>query len=154
VCLSQLADGASWSLVFSANQALLTSLVFVLALRFGTGGVSPADLVLVGIAGAGVAGWFIADAPDVATACVVVADLIGVAMMVPKTWRDPGSETLSTFALASVAGAMAAGSVAALDAALLLYPVYYCAANAAIAFLIVRRRAVLRPVPLRFDVKR
>src|SRR5512132_102906 len=33
VCLSQRADGASWSLVLTASQAVLTSLVFVLAIR-------------------------------------------------------------------------------------------------------------------------
>ena len=87
-------------------------------------------------------GWILADEPIVATLCVVAADSIGVALMLPKTYRDPDSETLITFALASVAGVLAAGAVAALDPALLLYPAYYCLANAAIALLIVRRRAV------------
>ena len=54
------------------------------------------------LAAAGVAGWMAAGEPLVATACVVVADLLGAGMMVPKTWRDPGSETLSTYALATV----------------------------------------------------
>jgi hypothetical protein len=36
-------------------------------------------------------------------------------MMVPKTYRDPGSETLATFAFASLGGALAAGAVGALD---------------------------------------
>ena len=86
-----------------------------------------------------------------ATGCVVAADLIGTAMMLPKTYRDPESETLATFALASVAGALAAGAVGRLDASLLLYPVYFCVANAAIALLIVSRRgqarAAFRPSP-------
>ena len=56
------------------------------------------------VAGAGVIGWILADQPFVATACVVATDLIGAAMMVPKTHRDPESETLVTFALASLGG--------------------------------------------------
>ena len=32
-----------------------------------------------------------------ATACVVAADVIGAAMMVPRTYRDAESETLVTF---------------------------------------------------------
>ena len=88
-------------------------------------------------------GWVVAGAPVIAIACVVAADLIGVAMMVPKTYRDPGSETLSMFALASLGGALAAGAVGALDPSLLLYPVYYCLANGAIAALIHHRRSVL-----------
>ena len=75
-----------------------------------------------------------------ATACVVAADLIAAAMMVPKVYRDPGSETLVTFVLASVGGALAAGAVGAVDASLLCYPIYYCLVNAAIALLIHHRR--------------
>jgi hypothetical protein len=64
-------------------------------------------------------------------------------MMTPKVHRDPHSETLSTYVLASVGGALAAGAVSQLDAAMLLYPVYYSLVNAATAILIGRRRAVL-----------
>jgi hypothetical protein len=140
VCVSQRADGASWSLIMSATQAVLTGLVFVLAIQLGIGGLSSVDVVLIAIAGAGVAGWLVADAPIVATACVVAADLIAAGMMVPKTWRDPDSETLSTFAFASVGGALAVGSVGALEPSLLLYPVYFCVANGALALLILGRR--------------
>ena len=106
---------------------------------------------MLAVAAGGVVGWLVADEPVVATVCVVAADLIGVAMMLPKTYRDPESETLATYALASVAGAFAAGAVGRLDASLLLYPAYFCVANAAIALLIVSRRgqvrAAFRPSP-------
>jgi hypothetical protein len=50
-----------------------------------------------------------------------------------------------------VAGAFAAGAVGRLDASLLLYPIYFCVANGAIALLIVSRRgrarAAFRPSP-------
>ena len=85
-----------------------------------------------------------ADEPIVATVCVIAADLIGAAMMVPKTYRDPESETLVTFAFASLGGALAAGAVGAIDVSLLLYPVYYCVVNGAIALLIWERRSALR----------
>jgi len=142
---SQRADGASWSLVMVAGQAVLTSAIFLLAIRRGEGGVAAGELAMIALAGVGVVGWAIAGEPVVATACVVAADLIGLALMVPKTWRDPSSETLVTYALASVAGALAAGAVGELDASLLLYPVYYCLGNAAIALLIVSRAGTVRP---------
>jgi hypothetical protein len=140
VSLSQYADGASWSLVMAGVQAVLTSLVFVLSIRRGEGGVSRADIAMIAIAGAGVIGWIAADEPLVATVCVVAADLIGAGLMVPKTYRDPDSETLVTFAFASLGGALAAGAVGAIDVSLLLYPVYYCVINGAIALLIWERR--------------
>jgi hypothetical protein len=143
VCLSQRADGASWSLVMAGTQVVLTTAIFVLAIRLGTGGVSIIDALMITVAGVGVAGWLVADEPIVATLCVVGADLIAAAMMVPKTHRDPHSETLSTFALASLGGALAAGAVGVLDVSLLLYPTYYCLVNGAIALLIAHRRRTL-----------
>jgi hypothetical protein len=147
VCLSQRADGASWSLVMAGAQAVLTSAIFGLAIRMGEGGLSAADAILIAIAGAGVVGWVVAEEPILATACVIAADLIAAAMMVPKVYRDPGSETLVTFALASAGGALAAGAVGAADASLLCYPLYYCVVNAAIALLIHHRRTVLGAAP-------
>ena len=143
VCLSQYADGASWSLVMAGVQALLTSLVFLLSIRHGEGGLSPVELLMIAIAARGVLGWILAREPLVATACVVGADVIGGGLMVPKTWRDPESETLVTYVFASLGGALAAGAVGAVDLSLLLYPVYYCLSNGAIALLIHHRRTVL-----------
>ncbi len=144
VCLSQYADGASWSLVMAGVQAVLTSLIFALSIRWGEGGLSRAEIVMIAIAFGGVIGWIAVDEPLVATICVVAADLVGAAMMVPKTYRDPESETLVTFAFASLGGALAAGAVGAVDVSLLLYPVYYCVINGAIALLIWQRRSTLR----------
>jgi hypothetical protein len=141
VCLSQRADGASWSLVMAGAQAVLTTLIFVLAIRAGEGGMSAADAFLIAVAGAGIAGWIVADEPVVATVCVIAADLIAAGMMVPKVYRDPGSETLVTFVLASVGGGLAAGAVGMADVSLLTYPIYYCVVNAAIALLIHNRRS-------------
>jgi hypothetical protein len=143
VSASQHADGASWSLIMAVTAALLNSLIFVLSIRRGVGGVTTVELVMTAIAGGGVVGWLVADEPMVATVCVVAADLIGAAMMVPKAYRDPESETLVTFACASLGGALAAGAVGSADISLLLFPVYYCLVNGGIALLIHRRRAVL-----------
>jgi hypothetical protein len=140
VSLSQEADGASWSVAMAVTQAATNGLVLALAIRLGTGGLSALDASLIALAGAGVGGWLLAGDPLTATACVVVADLVAAAMMVPKTWRDPGSETLSTFAGASLAGALSAVAVAAPDPSLLLYPAYYCVVNGVLALVIVGRR--------------
>jgi hypothetical protein len=140
-CLSQRAGGASWSLLMTATQAILTAAVFVLATRYGEGGLSTSDLSLIAIAATGVAGWILAKQPTMAIACVIAADLIAVAMMTPKVYRDPHSETLATYAFASIGGALAATAVGTLDPFLLAYPIYYCLINAATAILLHRRRA-------------
>jgi hypothetical protein len=120
---------------------VVTSFVFVLAIRWGEGGVSAAEAATMALAGAGVAVWLVVEEPIVATTGVMVADLLAIAMMVPKVLRDPGSETLATYVLASVCGALAMGAVGAFDVSLLVYPAYYCLINAGISLLIVSRRA-------------
>jgi hypothetical protein len=152
-CVSQRADGGSWSVLMTGTQAVLTGFVFVLAIRHGEGGMEARDLFLLALAGAGVIGWILARQPVVAVGCVVAADLTAVVMMTPKVRRDPESETLSTYALASVGGALAAGAVGGADLTLLLYPVYYCLANAAMAVFILRRRARTTSCPTRGRTK-
>ena len=131
----------------AGTQAVLTSFIFVLAIRRGEGGLSATDGLLIAIAAAGMAAWVLVDEPLVATACVIAADLIAAAMMVPKVHRDPGSETLMTFALAGAGGALAAGAVGAVDASLLCYPVYYCLVNWALALFIYQRRVLVHAAP-------
>ena len=151
---AQRADGARWSLVPLVTQTIGTCLVFGLAVWLGSGGLSRADLALLALAGVGVAGWQAVDVPVIATGCVIAADLVAMLMMVPKTWRDPHSETLSTFVLAAGSGALALGAVGSLSVPLLAYPAYFVAVNAAIAGLITQRRAALsrragtRPLPV------
>ena len=137
---SQLSDGGSWSLAMVGVQTLTMTLVFLLSIRRGVGGVGRYDLTMIGAAGLGIVGWLLTDEPAVATAFVVGADAIGVALMLPKTWRNPWSETLSMYVLASVSGVLSAAAVGALDASLLLYPAYFAVANGATAVVIATRR--------------
>jgi hypothetical protein len=146
-CVAQLADGASWSAVMTGTQAILTGAVFLLAIRYGEGGMGAADLALIALAGGGVVGWILAREPLVAVGFVIAADLIAFAMMVPKVRRDPHSETVSTYALASLGGALATGAVGMVDLSLILYPAYYCVANGAAAILIRQRRSVCATAP-------
>lgn len=142
---SQRADGARWSLVPLVTQAAGTCVILVLSLRLGKGGVSRAELALMAFAGAGVTGWVAVDEPVIATVCVIGADLIAALMMLPKTWRQPGSETLATFVIAGLGGMSTAGSVGSLSVSLLAYPVYFALVNSALAVVILyRRKAVYR----------
>jgi len=143
VTLSQYSEGASWSVLVAAAQAGLTLGVFVLSIRRGEGGFSSVDGVMMAIAAGGVAGWAVAGEPIVATVCVIVADLVAVTMMMPKTYRDPGSETLSTFGLASLSGALAVCAVGHVDVGLVVYPAYLCVVNGSIALVIYKRRLLL-----------
>lgn len=141
---SQVASGGGWSLVVLTVQAASTTLVLLLSLRRGVGGVSPGEWALLALAGAGVVGWAVSSQPLVATACVLVADAVGVLLMLPKTWRDPSSETASTFALAAGSGVLGTVAVGQVAVDLLLYPAYFAVVNAVTTAVILGRRRALR----------
>ena len=140
---AQIAKGGGWSLVMLGTQAVFMSTIWFMSLRHGEGGLSRNDVLILSLAACGVAGWVLSSSPLVATLCVVVADSLGVAMMLPKSWRDPYSETLITFSLAALAGGLSAVAVGELDANLLVYPIYFACANATVAFVIWKRRRSL-----------
>jgi hypothetical protein len=140
---AQRADGATWSLIPLMIQALGTCLVWTLSLWFGSGGLGRVEFALLALAGLGIVGWLVIQRPVVATACAIAADLVGAIMMAPKAWRDPHSETLSTFVLASASGVLMVGSVGSLSTALLMYPVYFVVVNAVLAGVILHGRAAV-----------
>lgn len=140
---SQLASEGGWSLAVLGVQAASTVLVLVLSLRHGVGGLSRPEVALLAVAAAGVAGWVATDEPVVAAVCVVVADLAGVLLMVPKTWADPWSETAVTFGLAAVAGGLGVVAVGRAEWGLVLYPAYFGLVNLGVTLLIVGRRRAL-----------
>jgi hypothetical protein len=147
---AQAAHGANWSLVMIGTQAVLMTIVFLLAIRSGEGGLGLVDVAMLCLAAVGLAGWAIADEPVVATIFIVLADAIGLGLMVPKTVRDPESETLLTFTLAAFGALLSTISVGELDPALLLYPGYMAVGNGLIAAIIwtSRRRSPPRPTAI------
>jgi hypothetical protein len=144
---AQAADGATWSLAYLGVGTVTVVLVLALALGRPADDVGSFDLALLSVAALGIAGWALSNDPAVATAFVVGAELAGFALMLPKTWRDPWSETLSTWALFGVSGGLGAAAVGSLDATLLLYPAYFALANGSMAVLIATRRAALGARP-------
>jgi hypothetical protein len=146
--LSHGADGGRWSLVVLAAQALTTVAVLAAAVRRGVGWFTTANLVMFTIAALGVLGWITLTDPTAASACAAVADGTGLLAVLSKTWADPTSETMATYALAGVSGLLCVLAVEAWDPALLLFPVYFCLGNAGTAaFIGLRRRALRRIAP-------
>jgi hypothetical protein len=133
---SQLADGGTWSIAAVGVQAASTLFVFVLSIRRGQGGARRTDAALLLLAAGGTVAWLSSSEPVLATVFVIAADALGVALMLPKTWQDPWSETRSSYVLASASGVLSTIAVGALDAALLLYPAYFACANGVTAVVI------------------
>ena len=124
----------------AVSQLLGTLLILLLSIRRGVGGTSRFDVVLLAIAASGVVGWYVAGDPTIATICVVLSDLVAVVMMMPKTYADPYSETLSAYVMSAASGACALVAVGSLDFGLLVYPAYIVCADLAVAVVVLAQR--------------
>ena len=141
---SQGSSGGGWSLVVLWGQALSTTAVLLVAVRYGVGWFTRTNVLMLSVATLGIIGWMTLANPTAASACAAAADGAGLLAIAPKTWLDPYSETLATYALAGATGLLAALAVRAWDPGLLLYPVYFCLGNGATAVLIAARRRMLQ----------
>jgi hypothetical protein len=143
VLSSQRADGASWSLLLIAGQAIGSVAVLALAIRHGTGGRSRGDAAMIALGTLGAVAWLVSAEAVLATLGAILADAVATVLMVPKTYRAPHSESLWAWYVWTVAALAQMGSVATPAFSLLVYPVFIFAANCALLTLLhVRRRAV------------
>lgn len=129
---SQLAEGASYSLYLAGIQALGDIAVFVLALKYGFGGVEKRDRVALVGAGTSLLLWYFTREPAYALLLVILIDAIGGVLTILKSYEAPSTETLSTWILTGLAGLFAIFSVGSFDVVLLSFPVYIFLINFAI----------------------
>lgn len=123
---SQLKLGAHWSLVYVGLNAAGNLAVFLLSLKYGTGGWRKMDVTALVIACVGVAISFIFTSPMIALTGSIVADFAGTSLTLYKTYLDPSSETSITWFFMGTSSLFAALAVGKMDFSLLLYPVYIC----------------------------
>jgi hypothetical protein len=146
-CIAHAAGGGTWGLFMLAVQSVLVSVTCALAFRYPSTPMSLGERLMLAIAAGGVIGWICIDSPVLATAGVIVADAMAFAVVVPKAWRDPWSETAATYWLASLAGLLTTLAVSSRSVELLAYPMYFFMANLALGLVLFvgRRRQPERP---------
>ena len=144
---SQVYEGASTSLWFAGVQVSGTIGIFILSIRFGVGGfLNPRDCLILLCALAGLVLWYFTETAAYALAITISISLLGGSVTVAKAFREPETETLSTWLLSFIASTCAILSIGTPDWIILAYPVYLFALNGAIvvAILLGRMRG-LRP---------
>ncbi len=131
---SQFAKGATWSLTMTGAQAVGDAFVFLLALKYGLGGLQKRDIAgLVG-ASIGLVLWGFTGEAAVALFIVIFIDAIGAVLTVLKTYEHPSTETISSWVLTFLGGLFASVAVGRLNFVLLAFPLYICLASASILF--------------------
>lgn len=134
---SQAAEGATHSLWLIGVQTFGVFLIFLLSIRFGVGGLVRRDILALCAAAAGLVLWYFTNNAAVALFISIAVDAIGASLTVLKAYRDPGSETMSTWLLSGTAGIFAAFAVGSFDYVLLAFPVYVVFINYLVAVAMV-----------------
>jgi hypothetical protein len=129
---SQLAKGASASLWLPGFEVGGLSIVLILSIKSGKGGLSRKDILALIGAGIGLVLWYVTKEPAVALYIIICIDMIGTILTLEKAYRNPESETMSTWFLVAIAGILSIIAVGKVNIVLLSYPFYIFAANAAI----------------------
>lgn len=129
---SQLAAGAKWSIIMTLANTLGVTVIFLLSLRFGYGGLHRRDIISLIFAALGLVLWLFTHHPLVALLIVVAVDAAGAWLTVYKAYKDPGSETLATWWLDCLSNLLGLLAVGSLSFSLMLYPAYLLVANAAV----------------------
>lgn len=130
---SQIYEGASQSLWFVGVQVSATVVIFLMSITRGAGAYfSRRNINLFGITTIGLLIWFFAESAMVMLLITTGISILGGSVTVLKAYRDPNSETLSTWVFSLTASFLAVLSVGVMDIALLIYPVYLFCLYAAI----------------------
>ncbi len=125
---SQIAEGASTSLWFAVVQVSGTVIVFLLSITKGHGDyLCRRNRLILPVAGAGLVLWYLTDVPAFALVITISISLMAGGVTIWKAYRDPGSETMTTWLVSLAAAWFAVLSVGALDWFMLAYPLYLLA---------------------------
>ncbi|HSW98814.1 MAG TPA: hypothetical protein VLF71_03175 [Candidatus Saccharimonadales bacterium] len=137
---AQIGAHATWSLLMTVGQGLMTAFIAVMSLHHGYGKFQRRDYISAVAAVLGVGLWWWLQSPLAAIIVVLLVDASGFWLTIAKTWRAPRTETLIAWQLTALSGGLGVLAVGRLDATQLLYPAYIMAGNTLMALVIVRRR--------------
>ncbi|MDD2807709.1 MAG: hypothetical protein PHW95_04300 [Patescibacteria group bacterium] len=126
---SQLAEGASYSLIMTGAQAIGDLFIFILAIKYGFGGLIKRDIIAFIGAILALWLWYLTSEAAIALFIVIFIDATGVVLTVIKSYQKPTSETVSSWALTFLGGLLGCLAVGKVNFILLAFPIYICLAS-------------------------
>jgi hypothetical protein len=137
---SQLAKGASWSLLLTAGDAVAILVTFILSIKYGVGGFQKWDILSLIGALFSLFLWYITSEPAFALFLIIIIDIIGANLTIIKTWKNPETENWVGWAICGAGGLFGVFAVGSFNLVLLSYPMYICIINSIVAIIILIRK--------------
>lgn len=139
------ADGVTSGALLAAGAAVGFGSVALLSIRHGEGGFGAVDLASIAGLIAVLAIWSQTENEALIITLIIAVELPAVAVTAHKGFRNPRSETLSTWLIDGAAGVGAVIAVPSLSLSVMAFPVYHALSNMSVASAIIaggRRRRV------------
>lgn len=134
----QFTAGASLSIVLPIVEVFTVGIVVVLGLvGYGYKKYGPLDILCLVLALGAIVLWQITNDPMVALWMSVGADFMAAIPTLYKSYKDPESETISTYFLVVLSALAAAFSTTIYDVPNLLWPAYIFGINGAVVVLVL-----------------
>ncbi len=137
---SQYAGGARDSLIFTGQSAFWCLLFFFISLKKGEGGHTRLDIFCIGGAVFGLVLWKLTNNPLSSLLVNIAIDAIGCIPTIRKTYLQPHSEGLTTFAVGIFSALFGMLAERGYSIYTLLFPGWVTVANTAIVFIGLWRR--------------
>ena len=139
---TNIAEGASTSLSFIGVQVAWTVLIAILAIWRGKGRwLNPGDVRVLSLAAVGLGLWAMTENAGYALLMSISISAIGALVTVTKSFREPHTETWSTWAASFVAAGFGVLSVGQGDWLIMAYPLYLFGLYSVILMALVLGRA-------------
>lgn len=137
VFFSLLSEGATNSLWLAGVEGIGLTIVFLLSLKNGIGGINKNDKIALLFTLLALILWYFTKNAAIALLLSLLIDAAGEILTIIKAYRLPKSETLITWLFASLSGIFSLLSVGKWDFILLSYPFYIFVANLVVVIAII-----------------
>ncbi len=138
--------GGGWGALGLAFGLILVGVVFLLSFKYGTKNITKGDMMVLAAALLAIVAWWQLDQPLLAVVMVSAIDALGYIPTFRKSYSEPWSETVSSWGVFAAGNAVSLFGLASYNLLTMSYLATILVANALLtAFLLVRRRSVLKP---------
>lgn len=132
ISFNQVQNGGGYSSYFFASTSLLVAIVFLLSVKYGTGGKGKLDFVSLIAALLLLVVWAFTSDTRTTTLIAITIDFVGAVPTVYKAYTQPETEAYFQWILAALAGVFSILAVNSGDYILFAYPVYIISMNSVI----------------------
>ncbi|MBP6884507.1 MAG: hypothetical protein KBC17_01635 [Candidatus Pacebacteria bacterium] len=139
---AQLAEGGTWSLITTGIDWLGVVIIFVLSIKYGTGGTKKLDIFALLGAGIGLLIWYLTDNALYAILITIFVDLMGALPTLVKTYREPKTETWYAYIICGIGGFLGALSVGSFEFSLYIFPLWIGIINTSIGLTSLIKRTI------------